>query len=315
MWSPLKRTQLFFVIPDFRLNIYPVMRSTASNQTRASRNRDNRNRQPAANERTALRDFEYTPKLKYSSSRANENGVFMATKRKRALPSPEEIEEKRMRKLEVQQRKYFVVALRHKVVNMWLHGCNFNEWEFAARNTTKIVQLLQATYPKYAHKAAAKSFVYRAINRYRDADPMPSADPFRDLRGTSKPKFKRKNAAIVDLVDELLSEDKATAPKVKRGLVRHGIEISLSTIYRIAQDLSFGWTKPWHTDILTPAQKLKRKLFCFQLLRLSDAALLRRISRWTFTDEKWWDLVGPAPAKWIKAKTKMERKMQNQVCF
>ena len=60
---------------------------------------------------------------------------------------------------------------------------------------------------------------------------------------------------------------------------------------------------------------MKWKLFCFQLLRLSDAALLRRISHWTFTDEKWWDLVGPAPAKWIKVKTKMERKMQNQVCF
>ena len=90
-----------------------------------------------------------------------------------------------------------------------------------------------------------------------DVDPMPSEDPFRDLRGESKPKIKRENARIVELVDELLSEAKATASKVQRGLRRHGITISVSTVYPIAQDLSFGWTKPWHTDILTPAQKLK----------------------------------------------------------
>ena len=144
---------------------------------------------------------------------------------------------------------------------------------------------------------------------------MPSADPFRDLRGENKSKIKREDPRIVELVDELLSEAKATASKVQRGLRRHGITISLSTVYRIARDLSWGWTKPWHTDILTPAQKLKRKLFCAQLLRLSDEALLRKISRWMFTDEKWWDLVGPAAAKYCKGDTKMERKMQNQVSF
>ena len=142
---------------------------------------------------------------------------------------------------------------------------------------------------------------------------MPSMDPFRDLRGESKPKNKRKNPRIIELVDELLSEPKATAGKVQRGLRRHGFEVSLSTIYRIGQDLSFGWTKPWHTDILTPAQKLKRKLFCAQLLRMTDEALLRLISRWTFTDEKWWDIVGPGASKYCKGATKTERKLQNQV--
>ena len=112
-----------------------------------------------------------------------------------------------------------------------------------------------------------------------------------------------------------MSKPKATAPKVKRGLRRNGFNVSLSTIYRIAEDLQIGWTKPWHTDVLTPAQKYKRKLFCAQLLRLSDEALLRKISRWTFTDEKWWDLVGPAAGKWCKGATKMERKKQNQVYF
>ena len=220
-----------------------------------------------------------------------------------------------MRKLQVQQRKYFVLSLRHKVVNMWLHGANFNEWQFAAGNTKKVIEFLQASYPKYEHFGAAKSFVYRAIGRLKDADPMPSADPFRDLRGESKPKKKRENPRIVELCDELLSEPKATAPKVQRGLRRHGFRVSVSTIYRIAKDLMFAWTKPWHTDILTSAQKLKRKLFCERLLRMSDEALLRLISRWMFTDEKWWDLVGPAASKYCKGATNMERKMQNQVYF
>ena len=237
------------------------------------------------------------------------------SKRKRASPTPEEIEAKKMRLLEVQQRKYFTLSLRHKVINMWLHGANFNEWQFPAGATKKIIEFLQASYPKYEKFACAKSFVYRTIDRLKNARPMPSKDPFRDLRGEGKPKNKRNNARIVELVDELLSEVKATAGKVKRGLLRHGVEVSLSTIYRIARDLSFGWTKPWHTDILTPAQKLKRKLFCAKLLRLSDEALLRKISVWMFTDEKWWDLVGPAAAEWKKGATKMERKQQNQVCF
>ena len=43
--------------------------------------------------------------------------------------------------------------------------------------------------------------------------------------------------------------------------------------------------------------------------------MLQVIARWMFTDEKWWDLVGPAAAKWKKGRTKMERKLQNQVCF
>ena len=77
------------------------------------------------------------------------------------------------------------------------------------------------------------------------------------------------------LCDELLSEDNATAPKVQAGLRRNGLTVSLSTIYRIARDLTYKWTKPWHTDVLTPAQKLKRKLFCAKLLRLPEEQMLR----------------------------------------
>ena len=46
---------------------------------------------------------------------------------------------------------------------------------------------------------------------------------------------------------------------------------------------------------------------------MSEEAMLCVISQWLFTDEKWWDLVGPAAAQYCKGATKMERKMQNQV--
>jgi len=109
----------------------------ATNRRRSTRNR--RNRQQSANEQTTL---VFSPKLKYSASCVNDEGIFVVTKRKRALPTPEEIEAKKMRALQVQQRKYFTLSLRHKVINMWLHGANFNDWNFAAQNTTKIVQFL-----------------------------------------------------------------------------------------------------------------------------------------------------------------------------
>ena len=69
--------------------------------------------------------------------------------------------------LEINQRKYFVVDLRHKITNMWLHGANFNEWNFEAGNTAKIIEFLQASFPKYEKFNCVKSFVYRAINRLR----------------------------------------------------------------------------------------------------------------------------------------------------
>ena len=77
----------------------------------------------------------------------------------------------------------------------------------------------------------------------------------------------------------------------------------------------YRWTKPWYTDVLTPAQKLKRKLFCARLLRMTDEAMLTVIVNWLFTDEKWWDIVGPSMSRYVKAGSKAEAKLQNQVYF
>ena len=174
---------------------------------------------------------------------------------------------------------------------------------------------MQTTKPGYEKFAAAKSFFYRARKRHQQRHETPHLEPHRDRRGENRIKTKRENPAMVVWVDDLLSEPKQTAPKVQSSLVRHDHRLSLSTIYRIAKDVLFHCTKPWHTDVLTPAQKFKRKLFCARLLRLSDEALLRDVAQCMFTDEKWWDLVGPAAAEYCKGATVLERKKQNQVTF
>ena len=111
----------------------------------------------------------------------------------------------------------------------------------------------------------------------------------------------------------MLSEPKATAPKVRHALSLLGIKISDSTIYRIGADLFYHWTKPWYTDILTPAQKFKRYIFCDENLQLTEEQLLRKIAAWLNTDEKWWDIVGSAMSAYVKAATKMEAKIKHKV--
>ena len=127
------------------------------------------------------------------------------------------------KQIEIKQRKIFIFSLRHKIINFWLHGANFNDWNFGQHDVAEIIKLLQAVYPaKYSEKTSVKSLVYRTISRFRDADEFPVADPFRNFRVENKPAFKRKNPIIVELMNELLSEEKATTPKVRRGLRLNG---------------------------------------------------------------------------------------------
>lgn len=288
------------------------MRSPA-NQRRSTRNRRNRQTPETPPNRNASRTIAFIPKTKYRNSYKNADGVLVLSKRRRRVISDEEKELRKRRKLVIQEKKVSLISLRHKVINLWQHGMHTEEFQFGPGQSKKIVEFLQRTYPSYEKEAAASSFFYRALKNYKSAHTAPHLEPHRDRRGENKPKPKRENTAIVELCDELLSEPKATAPKVQAGLQRNGFTVSLSTIYRISKDLLYRWTKPWHTDVLTPAQKLKRKLFCAGLLRLSEQTLLNEVARWMFTDEKWWDLVGPAAYKYVKAESNADAKIQNQV--
>ena len=89
-----------------------------------------------------------------------------------------------------------------------------------------------------------QSFFFRALKRHNQRLAEPHLEPMRDRRGENRRKTKRENPRIVELCDELLSEPKATAPKVQQGLTANGMKVSLSTIHRIAKDLLFRWQKP-----------------------------------------------------------------------
>ena len=283
----------------------------ATNQNRLSRNvRNRRNRHVSTNPH-----IDFVPKEKYINSGVNADGVFVLTKRRRRLPTDDELAAKRKKQVDIKIAKVSLVALRHKVVNLWKHDMYTADFKFGPGAAKKIIEFMQATYPHYSKYAAAKSFVYRTLRREKTQQQNPEKDVHQDYRGTSTKKPKRENPQIVQLTDELLSEPKATAPKVQRALRRHGYTVSLSTVYRIVSDLFFTWCKPWHTDVLTPAQKLKRKLFCARLLRMTDSALLNLVAGWFFSDEKWWDIVGPSACEYVKARTKTEAKIQNQVCL
>ena len=287
------------------------MRSTA-NRRRSTRNR--RNRQPQTPP-VPGNSIVFQPKIKYRNSYRNANGVLILSKRKRPLPTEAEKAERKQKKLDIKCKRQSLVALSHRVISLWQYGMFTQQMQFGPSNSKKIIEFLQATYPQYREKAAAKSFFYRALKRHNQAAQKPHLEPHRDKRSENKASPKRKNPAIITLVDELLSEDNATAPKVRSGLRRNGHTVSLSTIYRIARDLTFKWTKPWHTDVLTPAQKLKRKLFCARLLRMTEEQMLRHIADWMFTDEKWWDIIGPACYKYVKADNKLNAKIENQVQY
>ena len=242
--------------------------SSSANHRRSTRNRRNRQPQtpPAPGNSVA-----FSPKTKYNNSRQNAVGVLILSQRKRPLPTVEQITVRKQRKIEVKCRRQSIIALSHRVVTLWQFGMHTDQFQFGPSNGKKIIEFLQATIPQYSDKAAAKSFLYRTLKRNREGAAAPHLEPHRDKRSEHKGASKRKNPEIVTLVDELLSEDKATAPKVQSGLHRNGFSVSLSTIYRIARDLTYKWTKPWYTDVLTPAQKLKRKLFCARLLHSVDA--------------------------------------------
>ena len=281
----------------------------------ANHRRNRRNRQEVLTPTNQREAIVFTPKLKYSNSSFNADGVFVVTKRKRALPTEAEKEEKRQKQLQIKINHVSLTELQWKVVGFYQHGACMEKYQFSGgpKSSKTIIQYLQENVPKYAKYNAAKSFFYATLKKFNKRKLTPELDPFRERRGENKTSPKRKNPDIVALVDEWLSEEKTTAPKIKNDLATRGYTVSLSTIYRIAQDLFFRWQKPWYTDVITPAQKLKRKLFCVKLLRLSEEQLLRKIADWMFTDEKWWDIVGPAMYKYVKSDTKAEGKMGNQV--
>ena len=113
---------------------------------------------------------------------------------------------------------------------------NTADFQFAPGSTKKIIQWMQSTHPAHEKFVYAKSFFYRALARHEKAHEQPNMEPHRDRRGENRKKSKREDPRTVQLCDDLMSEPKVTAPKVRQGLRRHDITISVSMIKRIVYD-------------------------------------------------------------------------------
>lgn len=164
-------------------------------------------------------------------------------------------------------------------------------------------------------QAAAHTFISRTIKRAKNDDNRPTAEKMKDQRSLGKQRKRSvtENQEVLQVLEQTLTPHNGNLQKALREVNRLGLKASKESLRKMAWRNGFGWVKAWHTDVLTPAQKYKRKLFCQKLLRLSKANLLRLITTWMFTDEKWFDIVGPSPGQWSRAPTKDGRKMENQV--
>ena len=205
----------------------------STHNRRNSQNRRSYTPSPPSNQRQRP-EIVFEPKLKYANSSHTHDGMLIVSKRKRSPPTPEKIEETKRKKMQIKVKQVALSTLRHRIIGIWEHGINTQDFQFGPHNNSQIISFLQVTNPKYTKRAAAASFVYRTIKKHRSADETPHLDPFRDRRGENRKSPKRKNAEIIEICDEMLSEPKATAPKVRREIfLRLGVKVSDSTIYRI----------------------------------------------------------------------------------
>ncbi len=209
------------------------------------------------------------------------------------------------------------VLLKHMISSLWHNGANHPEFGVVeVNNKQQIARFLRAARPsRFPTYTAAYMAVHRVvlrINQYMQDDDFLIMDPFRDRRGENRPRPKADNMVIRKFIDDNMS--KTTLSQLTRTMRSRGFNIDRTTVKRISRELGWRPVAPWYTDVLTPAQKYKRLLFCRQLLRLSEEEFLRTIMGWVFSDEKWWDITGPSPVKYRKAKTKKLAMMQNQVC-
>ena len=127
------------------------------NRRRSTRNRQQPQTSPPSNQ-IIQKKIVFVPKTKYRNSATNADGVFILSTRKRRLPMAEEIEEKKRKQFVIQVGKVSLIALRHKVINLWQHGMHTADFQFSPGSSKKIIQWMQATFP------LDKAVVYGCFN-------------------------------------------------------------------------------------------------------------------------------------------------------
>jgi hypothetical protein len=105
---------------------------------------------------------------------------------------------------------------------------------------------------------------------------------------------------LKQIQDLLLQRTQANHQKFSCRDVAKKLGLDPTTVWRHAtKTLNMRLISPFYSDILTPAMKLKRMLFCKELLQLPEAAFFAEVKSWMFWDEKWWDLHEPAGPLWV----------------
>ena len=103
----------------------------------------------------------YTPKLKYRNSFHNDNDVLFLSKHKHSPPTRAEIEHRKQKK-----NMSFKLTKSPSLLYIWQHGMHKENFQFGPKNSKKVIEWMQRTYPAYEKKAAAKSFFFRALKRH-----------------------------------------------------------------------------------------------------------------------------------------------------
>ena len=134
------------------------MRSAATNQRRSTRNR--RNRQsgaPAANQvqRELIR---WEPKVKYANSSRNAEGVLILSRRKRPLPTAEELTERKRKKVQVKCKRQSLVSLSHQVITFCNMECTRNNDSSGLTTVPKLLHFCKQRFHSTKNNQQQKVF-------------------------------------------------------------------------------------------------------------------------------------------------------------
>ena len=138
---PHEHSDQFLIQPRVSIPISEMMRSP-SNQKLSTRNRGN---YPSAFNRRQR--IQYNANTKYPNSQRNtDDGVLFLSKRRRALPTNEEVKATKKAKEITNQNKescrYSNTSLCHKIMSTYEHGMHLSDFQFGPHNFQKVIQYL-----------------------------------------------------------------------------------------------------------------------------------------------------------------------------
>ena len=181
---------------------------------------------------------------RYQFSAHNDEGVLVLSRHKRAPPTAEQLETKKQKKVIIKKKQLDRSNLSHKVIALHECGCYMpTEFQFLPKKSVGSSLFCRQSLRSIGKRRQQHRSFFRALNTTKNSV-TPHLEIHRDCRGENRKSLKRKNAEIIVMCDEMISEKKTTAQKVLTALSRQNHTCSPATIYRITRDLLCKWTKP-----------------------------------------------------------------------